>query len=76
VVDLVDNDDIDPALPDRLQQPLESRAFKARAGEAAIIEMGLNQAPPFLDLAFDIGSAFERKRPIPARTSGNCQMFL
>ena len=40
-VDLVDDDDIETTLPDRLQKPLESRAAEAGAGEAAIADLPL-----------------------------------
>ena len=54
-VDLVDDDDVDLAGPDILQQPLQGRPVGRSAGEAAIVISGLDQRPAGMGLAFDIG---------------------
>jgi len=55
--DLVHDNDIDPALPDRLKRRLKRRTLQARTGKAAIAETGPYQAPSFMSLALDIGRA-------------------
>ena len=54
-VDLVDDDDVDLAGPDILQQSLQGRAVGVAAGEAAIVIFGSDQRPAGMGLASDIG---------------------
>ncbi len=54
-VDLVDDDDIDLAVPDVRQKPLQGRALGRAPGIAAIVVAGANQGPAVMGLAADIG---------------------
>ena len=54
-VDLVDDDNIDPAVPDVGQQPLQGGALGRTAGIAAIIVTGADQGPAVMGLTADIG---------------------
>ena len=56
-VDLVDDDDVDPAGLDVGEQPLQRRALQRAAREAAIVVVVRNQGPAFGLLAGDIGLA-------------------
>ena len=56
-VDLVDDDDVDPARLDVGEQPLQGRALQRAAGEAAVVVAVGNQHPAFLPLAGDVGLA-------------------
>src|SRR5271157_1539564 len=54
-VDLVDNDNVDLASPDLVQQILQGRAIQRSAGQAAVVESIPDQSPAFMRLALDIG---------------------
>ena len=54
-VDLVDDDDVDLAGLNVLQQPLQGRAVDVAAGEAAIVVFGSEQRPSGMRLTADIG---------------------
>ena len=54
-VDLVDHDNIDPAIPDVGQQSLERGALGRAAGIAAVVVAGADQGPAVMGLAADIG---------------------
>ena len=54
-VDLVDDDDIDPAVPDVRQQSLQRGALGRAAGIAAVVVAGADQGPAVMGLAADIG---------------------
>ena len=54
-VDLVDDDDVDLAGADIVQQTLQGRAVGVAAGEAAIVVFGPDQGPAGMGLASDIG---------------------
>ncbi len=54
-IDLVDDDDVDLAGSDIVQQPLQGRAVGVAAGEAAIVIFGPDQGPAGMGLASDIG---------------------
>ena len=54
-VDLVDDDNIDPAVPDVRQQPLQGGALGRAAGIAAVIVTGADQGPAVMGLAADVG---------------------
>jgi hypothetical protein len=54
-VDLVDHDDIDPAVPDVRQKPLQGGALGRTAGIAAVVVTGADQGPAVMGLAADIG---------------------
>ena len=54
-IDLVDDDDVDLAGADIVQQPLQGRAVGIAAGEAAIVIFGPDQRPAGMGLASDIG---------------------
>ena len=57
-VDLVDDDDVDLAGPDLVQQGLQGRAIQRSAGQPAIVEpISGTQHPAFMRLALDIGLA-------------------
>ena len=53
-IDLVDDDDIDLAGADIVQQTLEGRALGIATGEAAIVIFGPNQRPASMRLTPDI----------------------
>ena len=53
-IHLVDDHDVDPALPDGGEQLLEARAIQAAAGEAAIVIMIPDRFPAFMSLALDV----------------------
>ena len=52
-VDLVDDHDVDQALADIGQQPLQRRPLHVAAGEAAVVVGGLDQPPALAGLALD-----------------------
>ena len=54
-VDLVDDDNIDPAVPDVGQQSLQRGALGRAAGIAAVVVAGADQGPAVMGLAADIG---------------------
>ena len=54
-VDLVDDDDVDLAGSDVVQEPLQGRAVGLAAGVAAVIVSGSDQGPAGMGLAADIG---------------------
>jgi hypothetical protein len=54
-VDLVDNDNVELASSDLVQQILQGRAIQRSAGQAAVVEPVPNQYPAFVRLALDIG---------------------
>jgi hypothetical protein len=54
-VDLVDDDNVDPAVPDISQQSLERGTLGRAAGIAAVIVAGAAQGPAVMGLAADIG---------------------
>ena len=54
-VDLVDNDNVDLASSDLVQQVLQGRAIQRSAGKAAVVEPLPNQYPAFMRLTLDIG---------------------
>jgi hypothetical protein len=54
-VDLVDHDDIDPAVPDVGQQPLQGGALGGAAGIATVVVTGADQGPAVMGLAADVG---------------------
>jgi hypothetical protein len=56
-VDLVDDDDIDLAAADIVQQLFQRRAVEGGAGQAAIVITGPDQPPALVGLAPDIGLA-------------------
>ena len=56
-IDLIDDDDVDLAGPDLVQQSLQGRAVERGAGEPAIVVAVRNQAPALMRLALDIGLA-------------------
>ena len=56
-VDLVDDDDVDLAVADIVQQPLQRRPVQGGAGQAAIVIPGPDQPPALVGLTLDIGLA-------------------
>ena len=56
-VDLVDHDDVDQALLDVGEQPLQRRALQRAAGEAAVVVGVADQRPALGALAGDVGLA-------------------
>ena len=54
-VDLVDDDDVDLAGSDILQQALQGRALSVAAGEATIVILGPHHRPAGMGLAADVG---------------------
>ena len=54
-IDLIDDDDVDLAGADIIQQTLEGGAVGIATGEAAIIIFGPDQGPAGMGLASDIG---------------------
>jgi hypothetical protein len=54
-VDLVDHDNIDPAVPDVRQQPVQRRSLGRTAGIAAIVITGADQGPAVMGLTADVG---------------------
>ena len=54
-VDLVDDDDVELASSDLVQQILQGRAIQRRARQTAVVEPVPNQDPAFMRLALDIG---------------------
>ena len=56
-VDLVDDDDVDPAGPDVGEQALQRRPLHVAAREPAIIVAGPGQYPALVPLAADVGLA-------------------
>src|SRR6266849_330097 len=56
-VDLVDEDDIDPASLDVGEQALECRPLRVAAREPAIVVAGSRQCPPLVTLAADVSLA-------------------
>ena len=54
-IDLVDDDDVDLAGADIVQQTLEGRAVGIATGEAAIVIFGPDQGPAGMGLTADIG---------------------
>ena len=54
-VDLVDDDDVGPALADAIEQTLHRRPIHGAAGIAAIVKAVANESPPSVRLALDIG---------------------
>ena len=56
-VDLVDDDDVDPAGLDVGQQPLQRRPLQGAAGEAAVVVAVGHQHPALGALAGDVGLA-------------------
>src|SRR5208282_2327381 len=56
-VDLVDDDDVDPAGSDIGEQVLQRRTLHVAAREPAIVEAASGQYPPLVTLAVDIGLA-------------------
>jgi hypothetical protein len=54
-VDLVDDDNVDPAVPDVRQQPLQCRTVGRTAGIAAVVVTGADQGPAVMGLAANIG---------------------
>ena len=55
MVDFVDNDDIDFASADIIQQPLQVGTVGGPAGVPAIVIAGSDQGPAGMGLALDIG---------------------
>src|SRR5467141_2579196 len=56
-VDLVDDDDVDPAFPDVGEQALQRRPLHIAAGEPAILVACSGQYPALVTLAADVGFA-------------------
>ncbi len=54
-VDLVDDDDVDPALADAIEEVLQRRPLHGAAGIAAVVEALANEPPALVRLALDIG---------------------
>jgi hypothetical protein len=54
-IDLIDQDDIDLAVPDVVEQPLQRWAVQGRAREAAVIIVVGNEPPTFMGLALYLG---------------------
>ena len=54
-VHLIDNDNVDLAGSDLVQQILQGRAIQRSAGQAAVVEPVPNQYPAFMRLTLDIG---------------------
>jgi hypothetical protein len=54
-IDLVDDHNIDPALPDVCEQLLQAGTVQAAAREAAVIIMISDQLPAFVSLTLDVG---------------------
>ena len=54
-VDLVDDDDVDPAGPDIVQQLLERRPLHRTARKAAVVIAFSDELPSLMGLALDIG---------------------
>ncbi len=54
-IDLVDDHNVDPPLPDVGEQLLQAGSVQAAAGEAAIVIMISDQFPPLMGLALDVG---------------------
>jgi hypothetical protein len=53
-VDFVDDDDVDPALPDRVKKGLQGRPIETGAGIAVIIVAPVREDPALMSLAADI----------------------
>ena len=49
-VDLVDNDHVDPASPNVIEEPLEGWPVHRAAGVAAVVVVGPDQLPAFMSL--------------------------
>ena len=56
-VDLVDDDDVDLALPDRAEKGLQGGSVETRAGIAAVIVAAVGEDPALMSLAADISCA-------------------
>jgi hypothetical protein len=56
-IDLVDNDDVNPVISNRLKELLQRWAVHGGAGEAAIVESVSDERPALMRLASDIGLA-------------------
>jgi hypothetical protein len=56
-VDLVDDDHIDLAGFDILEEPLQGRAVQGAAGEAAVVIRAAILSPALMCLALDVGAA-------------------
>jgi hypothetical protein len=54
-VDLVDDDDVDPATANVIKELLEGWPVHRAAGVAAVVVVGPDQLPAFVGLALDIG---------------------
>ena len=54
-VDLVDDDDVDPASANVVKEPLERWPLHRAAGVAAVVVVGSDQLPAFVGLALDVG---------------------
>ena len=56
-IDLIDQDDVDLAVPDVVEQPLQGRTVQGCAGEPAVVIMVGDEPPAFMGLALYIGLA-------------------
>src|ERR1700722_7130277 len=54
-IDLVDDDNVDPAIPDIREQSLQRRAFGRAPRIAAVVVAGADHGPAVMGLASDIG---------------------
>ena len=54
-VDLIDNDHVDSASANIVEQLLERRPIYRAAGVAAVVVVGPDQLPAFMSLALDVG---------------------
>ena len=54
-INFIDDNDIDPASSNVIEELLQGRAVGGSAGEAAIVISGSNQCPTSMSLAADIG---------------------
>ena len=59
-LDLVDNDHVNPPLPDLLQKTLQGRPLHRAAREATIVVAAPEQAPALVGLALHVGPAASR----------------
>jgi hypothetical protein len=69
-VDLVDDDDIDLAAADIIQQLLQRGAVERGARQTAIVVAGSDQPPALVGLTLDVGLASRRRRRSNATANG------
>jgi hypothetical protein len=54
-IDFVDDDDVDTALLDLSHKSLEGGSFYIAARESAVVVLSVDQLPPFMGLASNVG---------------------